>query len=260
MEKKLYFIVHPIGALIGSQLEPQAFANHYKFGSAKHYGGKLIFAEIDINFRNPYFDIDNVLGQVVRHEDGRPKATKFISTYRVLEHLDFSAFKNLYLVNPDGSMLEIEKTAELDSVREGHHTRTFAEINPLKLLTLSSLDYREFGKYITSDSAKSAPKICYTQLEFSCTDFLTQIEKNAFYPSPIAGIHPINLKEAILEMKNAPTKKTKGLSLNLSIDALSYKYLRHGIVFSDKNEIILYKMPTLREIEDKHIKFWKGIL
>jgi hypothetical protein len=60
---------------------PKAVAEHYKFGSTKHFGGKIVFAEIDINYRNAYFDIETILKQVVPHEeDGRPKATKFIKT------------------------------------------------------------------------------------------------------------------------------------------------------------------------------------
>lgn len=259
MEKRLYFIIHPIGALIGSQLDPQAFAEHYKFGSVKHFEGKIVFAEIDINYRNAYFDIEQILKQVVPHEeDGRPKATKFIKTYRVLEHIDLSAIKNVFLVNANSSLLALEKHT-LDPTREEGIIRLYSEINPLKYLTLSNLNYQAFGQYITSDSTKSAPTIAFTQLELDADEFLEGIQKNPLFISPIHGVHPVNLKDAILEMKASPDKKTKGLTLNASLDSISYKLIRHGIMFSNQQETILYKMPPLREIEDKHIKFWKAL-
>lgn len=259
MEQRLYFIIHPIGALIGSQLDPKAFAEHYKFGSTKHYGGKLIFAEIDINYRNAYFDIDTILKQVVPHEeDGRPKATKFIKTYRVLEHIEFSAIKEVFLVNADSSLLELERHT-LDETREEGIIRLYGEINPLKYFILSRFNYQEFGQYITRDSTKSAPVIAFSQFELHADEFLEEIQKNPLCISPIQGVHPVNLKDAIQEMKDLPDKKTKGLTLNASIDSLSYKLIRHGIMFSNQKETILYKMPPIREIEDKHIKFWKSL-
>ncbi len=56
-KNRLYLILHPDSALVASQLNPEQFAKHYVAGSSRHYEGKVIFASIDINFRNPYFDI-----------------------------------------------------------------------------------------------------------------------------------------------------------------------------------------------------------
>jgi hypothetical protein len=57
-QKHLYQILYPNQALIASQLGPQDFARHYLVGSIRHYNGKLVFAEINPDFRNPYFAID----------------------------------------------------------------------------------------------------------------------------------------------------------------------------------------------------------
>ena len=80
-EKHLYMIIFPINALLSSQLEPEQLGEHYVIGSAKHFRGKMIFAEIDINFRDPYFEIDKALDETVAHTDGSPKKTKFISLF-----------------------------------------------------------------------------------------------------------------------------------------------------------------------------------
>jgi hypothetical protein len=90
-EKHLYMILHPNYSLIASQLEPEHFLKHYVQGSTRYFEGRLIFVEIDPNFRNPFFDIDAAFAELKPHEDGRPKATKFIKSYRVMEHIDFEA-------------------------------------------------------------------------------------------------------------------------------------------------------------------------
>ncbi len=88
-EKRLYMVMHPNHALIASQLDPEHFAKHYTQGSTRYFEGRLIFVEVDPSFRHPYFNIDGAMADLAPHEDGRPKATKFISSYRTLEHVDF---------------------------------------------------------------------------------------------------------------------------------------------------------------------------
>ena len=93
-QKHLYMIVFPINALVASQLEPDQFGKHYTTGSAKHYSGKVIFAEIDINYRHPHFEIEKYLDLTVAHEDGSPKKTKFIKSYNVLDNVDLLYYKD----------------------------------------------------------------------------------------------------------------------------------------------------------------------
>src|SRR5262245_64502222 len=93
-EKYLYSIMYPNYGLVASMLPPEQFGKHYTVGSSRFFYGQVIFAEIDVTYRHPYFPIDQYLAEVKPKPDGSPKRTKFIKTYRVLEHLDFSAFKN----------------------------------------------------------------------------------------------------------------------------------------------------------------------
>ena len=81
-QKHLYMIVFPINALVASQLKPKDFGVHYITGGAKHFSGKMIFAELDINFRNEEFEIDKYLEATVPHEDGSPKKTPSRDTIR----------------------------------------------------------------------------------------------------------------------------------------------------------------------------------
>ena len=105
--KRLYMILYPHNALVASQLTPDDFAKHYTAGSSRHYQGKVIFAEIDPTYRHDFFRIEEVLDEVKPHKDGRPKATKFVASYRVLEHIAFGAIIRLHLATQEGYSIGI---------------------------------------------------------------------------------------------------------------------------------------------------------
>jgi hypothetical protein len=258
-EKRLYAIFHPSPALIGSQLNPQAFARHYLSGSIRHYSGKIIFAEVDADFRNDYFNIEEYMGDVQPHEDGRPKATKFISVYRVLEHLDFDAVKKLYLSTPEGAVLELDEAEEVQT-REPGIMRIFAEINPVRMLVLTQLNFIEFGQMVTDPSiARAVPALFYTQLEFDANQFLHDIEVNPLMPPPVPKLHPSKLRDAITEISTARDKPSKGLLLDSNFDEIPYRMIRHGFMFARKDEWKFFRMPDWREIEKTNYKFWKAM-
>ena len=170
--KHLYMIMHPNHSLIASQLEPEDFIKHYVEGSARYFEGRLVFVEIDPDFRSPYFDIDGAYAQLLPHEDGRPKATKFIMSYRVLENIDFDALGTLYVCNSSGDYVALE-SADYDSKTRGDEMRIILEINPVKFIVLTKYNFLDFSAYITDPhNAKGAPKMLYTQLEFSVDDFM----------------------------------------------------------------------------------------
>ena len=141
-QHRMYHILYPNQALIASSLDPEAFGKHYQIGSHRHYEGKVIFCEIDRDFRHDYFDIDSAMKQLTPHEDGRPKATKYISSFRVLEHIDFAAVKDLYLISATGGCLRLSRQP-YDKTHQPGHLRCFAQITPMNMLVLSALNAEE---------------------------------------------------------------------------------------------------------------------
>ena len=257
----LYAVLHPQEALIASQLKPEQFAMHYISGSTRYYDGKVIFAEIDSNFRSDFFDIETAFSSMHPHSDGRPKATKFISCYRVLEHIDIGSILNLYLTNPDGSVLKLEAANHDLTLRSPEVLRLFALIDPLRMLILTRQNYLDFGAKITKkENAKSAPTVLYTQLEFDEESFLSDWDKNSLIPSPIPGIHPSKLHSAILELKLRPNKLTKGLGLDNNLNRISYSLIRHGFMFASDKGFKFFSMPKIKDIEENHFRFWRGML
>ena len=258
-KKRLYLILHPNLALVGSQLDTQQFADHYTSGSSRYYSGKVIFAEIDPGFRHPYFQIHAMMEELVPHpEDGRPKATKFISSHRVLEHMDFDAIQTLNLVTAEGDVLTLEPDSTICPHTEDKEIRIFAEMAPLRMLVLSDYSVREFGQYITApDNPKGAPALFFTQIDMDLEEFIREFEKNPFREAPIRSIHPSRLRDYYMELKNKPEKHTKGLCLDSSIDQSSYRYVREGFTFASQKQTKCFSMPDMEDIERNNYKFWK---
>ena len=249
--------LHPNNALIASQLDATRFARHYTTGSSRHYRGKVIFAEIDPAFRDPFFRIDEVLSTVGPHEDGRPKATKFIASYRVLEHVDFKAIRRIHLASQEGDSISLDPGDTTDSSAKPSLS-LFAEITPLRMLVLADKGFEEFGRYITDPhNPKSAPKQFCTKIDIDISQFVSEFEANAFKPSPVPNVHPSTLRDAFIEISTYPEKHYKGISLDSRIDQLSFKLLTTGFMFSSHDSMLFFPMPSHSEIENQSFRFWR---
>ncbi len=258
-QKHLYLILFPNEALVASQLTPEEFGNHYSIGSARHFMGKVIFVEVDINYRHEYLQIDDTLKSTESGIPGRPKRTKFVKSYRVLEHVDFSALEKLYLVSTDGGVLGLEK-AQQPADYGDQHVRLYQEICPLRLLVASSLDPRQFGRYITEETwSKGAPKIFFTKYDIDVAATVANNEVRAFNMGPLPNVNPTNLPTALKELHEDPTKKTKTVSLNPNLDFVSYKAIKHGFWFSHGANTVFYRMPSLDELHQKHYSWWRRL-
>lgn len=258
-KKHLYMIVYPINALVASQLEPEQFGEHYTVGGEKHYSGKVIFAEIDPNYRNDKFEIEEYLNMTVPHEDGSPKKTKFIRSYGVLAEIDIDAILHLHLCTANGKVLTIDPV-EYTAVNEPDMIRTYQEITPLENLVLSTLDQRSFGKFLTTGTkSKGAPKVCFTQIEFNIDHFIKSNKQKEIFNIELPRVNPYRMFDSIRELREIPEKKTKTVGLGSLLRDLSYKYLRHGFWFFDGEKSKFFPMPSLAELEDKYYSWWKHV-
>lgn len=258
-EKHLYAVLYPKGTLIASHYSPEQFTEHYISGSSRYYSGKLIFLEMDKDFRDPWFNIEKIYEGLTPHSDGRPKATKFISSYRVLEHLSFESMKGLYITTPDGACLEL-KSIPRETPDERNHIRIYSEIAPLGMMVLSRESFYDFGKHITNpENPKSAPKVCYTQLQFDAEAFLDEFSSNPLMSSSIPGIHPAKLRDAIEDLQARTWKRTKGLSLENLLYKIPWRMIRHGFMIASQDDFRYYRMPGIDEIEAQNLRFWRNM-
>jgi hypothetical protein len=222
-------------------------------------GGNFLFVEVDHNFRNDFFRIEEAYKELLPHSDGRPKATKFICSYRTLEHIDFDYFLNLYYCNSLGNYIELE-SGEFDPAVRGDEMRILIDLAPLKIVCLTRRNFIEYGEFsINPESYVSVPSILYTQVNFDIDGFLSGFEENPFIPLSIPGIHPARMRDAILELRGSDSKKNKGISLNCPFDKISYRALRRGFMFSSLGKIRFYPLIPMNEVEKNFYKFWKSM-
>ena len=106
MSKYLYLSVTP-EALIASMLPPAEFGEYMATGTKKSNKGQMIFFEVDMDQVKDLVDMDYIEKNCVRHDDGQPKHSVYLSVYRVLETIPLQALKNLYLTTDNGIVLEL---------------------------------------------------------------------------------------------------------------------------------------------------------
>lgn len=255
----LYMICYPNSALVLSQLEPHEFGYRYNYGSTSYYAGKLIFAEVDINYRNPYFKIDEALLALKPHPDGRAKATKYISSYRILEHVEIDAIKVLYIANADGTSYPLYP-APYDHLPTKRDLRVYAEITPVSMLTLAKYPMQQFGQWFTDpQNMIHVPRILYLMINLDVDAFLKDFEMNPLMPSPLEGIHPSKLRDAIVELRARDDKFVKGITLDAAFSKETYRKIRHGFMLADQQQQKFFPMPSLAEIERTNLRFFKGM-
>jgi hypothetical protein len=259
VEKHLYVIMHPNYALVASMLPPREFGTHYTLGSSRYFHGQVVYAEIDDSYRNSYFPIDRLLEEVKPKADGSPKRTKFISTYRVLEHVDLSAFRNLYITSVMGKVLELQRQPYEREHKPGF-IRTFQEMCPFSTVVLTYMTPTEFGRYITDpEQPKGAPKVMFCQINLDIEQFLSAIEQDPFHSSPIPNVHPHKLREQILELRANPAKRVKGISLDSAFNRISFLRLWNGFWIAHREEVVYYPIPDRATLEREHYDWYRSL-
>ncbi len=255
--KHLYQILYPNHALVASHLDCLQFAKHYQVGSTRFYQGKLIFAEVDPSFRSPAFDVEAGLKALVPHEDGSPKQTKFIATYRVLEHMNFEAIRSLHIATPEGYCYSL-KPEPYVAKQQDYDLHIYAEICPVSMLILTSMETPEFSKHITDPlNPKSAPKMFFTSLILPVDEFLGEFEQNPFLPPPFPFLHPSKLRDAIVEIREKGNdKRVKGLTLYSQLEHISFRSIRRGFWFVSYTDTLFFPMPALKQIEAENLRFY----
>lgn len=256
--KHLYAIMYPNHALVASQLEPEQFGKQYAVGTKRYYTGKVLFIEVDPEYRNDYFPIEEMLEQTTEHPDGSPKQTKFVSSYRVLEHLSLDCLGKLYAVTVGGQCLGIEPQ-EYESKEDKGRVKIIQQLNPLQLLVATTYDHRAYGAEMTrADNPKGAPKLFFTQLALDVAAFQEEWRHNPFLPPPIPGVHPQKLNLAIEGLQSESEPANASIGLASVFDQVLYRKVDGGFFLAEGKNLKYYPMPTEADLQRQHYSWWKS--
>jgi hypothetical protein len=251
MDVHLYLSMMP-EALIASMLTPEEFGVYYAVGSAKKSRGQAVFFEIDPDFRDEYFRIEEGIQRCVPHEDGSPKASIYISVYRVLEHVSLDVIQKLYLVTQDGRGLGLESSEEFTEGAEELHL--YQEIAPVHPLVVSTLGPREFYNLIVKNptSLLSLPAICFVELRLG--ELAKDPERGAVRDLPYSNVGHLRQCLADLRTKAVHTKMVN----RIQPASFPYRTIKSGIFVGNEERFLYFPLPPQEELRAKHYYWWRS--
>jgi hypothetical protein len=251
MSIHLYLSMAP-EALIASMLTPEEFGVYYAVGTAKKSRGQAVFFEVDPNFRHNYFRIEEGVRRCVPHEDGSPKASIYISVYRVLEHVPLDVINKLYLVTQDGRVLSLQSSAELPKETAGLHL--YQEIAPVHPLVVSTLGPVEFYELIIKNptSLLSLPAICFVELRLG--ELAQDPERGAVRDLPYSSIGHLRQCMVDLKTKNVHTKMVN----RIQPASFLYRTIKSGVFVGNEERLLYFPLPSQEELRAKHYHWWRS--
>lgn len=232
-------------ALIASMLSPEEFGVYYAVGSKKKSRGQAIFFELDPDFRDDFFRIQEGVDRCVPHEDGTPKSSIYISVYRVLENIPFKAIQKLYLVTRDGKTLGLEAGEVPD--KESGALHLYQEIAPVHPLIVSKLSPVHFYEYIVKNpTLVTLPAIVFAELKLG--ELAADPEFGSVGDLPYINID--HLRECLLELQ---TKYISAKMVDRVHSAeMAYRTIASGVYFGNQEGLIFFPMPSQQDLREKY--------
>jgi len=245
-----YMLCYRAEALVASHLEPEAFGRYMAIGAQKLTRGNVMFFEIDPKLTSSYFPLDTIADRCVPHADGSPKRSKYISIYRVLEHLPMESFGALYLSTADGRILRLQAEAHTQEVAN-HGVHLYHELCPVDPLVVSALPPGGFASFMTSlDNPVRVPRIFFA-------DLLLDQDESGHLAGYLPYHDPLHLLQCVEEVKKGGNKPTKTVSRNPAHHGF-FRTINRGFFLGDQKGIKVYRFPDRRELEVEHSRWWRS--
>ena len=251
MTVHLYLSLIP-EALIASGLSPEEFGAYYAVGTQKKSRGQAIFFEIDPKFRSDFFNIEEGIRRCIPHEDGSPKASIYISVYRVLENIPVAAVEKLYLTTQDGRTLGLEKSEKLPDDGNGLHL--YREVSPVSPLVVSSLGPKGFYELIVNEptSLIKLPAVCFAELRLN--DLADDPQNGAVGDLPYKNMEHLRACLVSLKTKSVMTKMVDRLPTN----GIPFRTVKNGFYVGNQKNLLYFPLPEEKELVEKHYQWWRS--
>ncbi len=250
MDIHYYFLCYRVEALVASHLTPEEFGAYMAVGTRKLASGKVVFFEIDPSLRSDHFKLDEVRAQCVPHSDGTPKRSKYVSVYRVLEHLPVSVFGRLYLTTGNGRVMGIDASDYADPTGESG-PNLYQELCPMTPMVASRLAPAGFVRWITGpDNRVGAPRIVLA-------DLLLERDKNGALSESLPYSRPEHIRECLDALEQQGGKDSKTVDRSGSTQGF-FRTVRRGFFVGDPGALKHYRFPSREQLEVNHSRWWKA--
>ncbi len=243
-----YMLCYRFEALVASQLPPEDFGAYLAVGTKKNTHGNMLFFEVDPALRSTYFRLEDVPNTCVPHQDGSPKRSKYISTYRVLEHLDADVLGKLYLTTADGRVLGLDASTYIET-HNGSGPNLFQELCPVSTMVVSTLTPLAFNAYMTDPKNQvGVPRLIFA-------DLLVERTASGHLAGSLPYDHPDHIMECIRGLEADPLKPTKNVTRAPHLHGF-FRTIRRGFFLGDQGGIKFYKFPSKEELDVKYHQWW----
>lgn len=250
MDIHYYMLCFRYEALVASQLEPEAFGRYMAVGTQKHTRGNAMFFEVHRGLKSDYFRLHDIEERCVPHADGSPKRSKYISIYRVLEHLSPADLGTLYLVTADGRVMPLEPSTEQVRIPD-HDIHLYHELCPVSPLVVSALAPDSFVDFMTgSDNPMRVPRIFFA-------DLLLDRDDTGHLAGYLPYNDPMHIIDCVEEVRKGGGKKTKTVARNPANHGF-FRSINRGFFLGDPGGVKFYPFPERRVLEVNHAKWWRS--
>ena len=252
MQIRYYMTCSRFEALVASHLEPEAFGTYMAVGSTKLSSGHVIFFEIDPAFARytDYFKIDDIETRCAPHADGSPKRSKYISIYRVMEHICLEHYKTLYLGTADGRVMGIEPSSFTED-QVDHRVHLYHELCPVSPLVVSALSPTRFANFMTNPgNPVHVPRLFFA-------DLLADRDESGCLAGYLPYQDRAHILDCIAEIERGAEKRTKTASRN-PVHHGFFRTIRRGFFVGDQTGVKFYRFPDRRVLEVDHAKWWRS--
>ncbi len=250
MDIRFYMLCYRYEALVASHLDPESFGRYMAIGTHKLTRGNVMFFEIDRQLKSDYFKLDDIDARCVPHADGSPKRSKYISIYRVLEHLPLEAFGTLHLVTADGRIMGLNAApySETEVERASH---LYHELCPVSPLVASALPPRKFVDFMTDESNPlHVPRIFFA-------DLLAERDESGLLAGYLPYHDPMHVVNCMEEVLLKGKKNTKTISRHRAHHGF-FRTINRGFYLGDNTGIKWYRFPERRVLEIEHSHWWRS--
>jgi hypothetical protein len=245
----LYMLCYRFEALVASQLDPEAFGRYMATGTQKNTKGNVLFFEINSDLKSDYFQLEE-LEQRCSRSDGSPKRSRYISIYRVLEHLQAEDIGRLYLVTADGRVLGLDAVS-YDSSHEDAGPSLYQELCPVSPMVVSALPPAAFVRFMTDPSIPlHIPRILFA-------DLMLDRDDSGHLAGYLPYSEPRHILDCIHEIEHGSEKQTKTVSRSPHLHGF-FRTIRRGFFLGDAKCLKFYRFPERRILEIEHTKWWRS--
>jgi len=250
MAVHLYLSLIP-EALIASMLPPADFGTYLAVGTSKRTRGQAMFFSLG-DLRKTPFELKDVERRCVPHVNGEPKHSVYAAIYRVLEQIPLDAIRSLYLVTPDGRVMEIEPSRDIPEYSQKYHL--YQEICPVHPRIVSSLDPKKFTLHVTDPkSLISIPKICFVDLRLG--DLAENPETGNIQDLPYHAVK--HLRDCLIQLRDNPNKPTKIVD-RIHPQAFSFRTVQTGIFVGSGQGLQFYPFPSEKQLQSEYYTWWRS--